>query len=378
MLIPQVSPWLGPDERDAAAATVDDNWITEGPRSAEFVARLLELTGSPYGVLAPNGTLALFLALLALEVGVGDEVIVPDITFMGSATAVALTGATPVFAEVNDRNFQLDLDDCRRVLTPKTRAVMPVHLFGMCTDMHAVMAFAREHGLFVVEDAAQAVGVRYKGQHAGTFGDIGCFSFFADKTITTGEGGFVVCNDEALYEKLRLIRNQGRLDRGSFIHPAVGYNFRMTDLQSAVGLVQLAKLPEIETRKRRILGWYHEELDDEPAVRFLEVEDGSDHTPFRAVVFGDRAHELMAHLAAQEIQPRTFFYPLHQQPCFQYLSREHGGAYDLGDEHYKKSIEGYQTAVVLPIFPTLAREQVARIGATIRDFYAHTDDSAAR
>ena len=370
MQVPQVSPWLGAAERDAAAATVDAAWITEGPRSAEFVDRLLALTGSPYGVLAPNGTLALFLAMLALEIGPGDEVIVPDITFMGSATAVALAGATPVFAEVNPRNYQIDLEDCGRVLSPKTRAIMPVHLFGMCTDMHAVMAFAQENGLKVVEDAAQAVGVTYKGRHAGTFGEIGCFSFFADKTITTGEGGFVVCRDESIYEKLRLIRNQGRLDRGSFIHPAVGYNFRMTDLQSAIGVVQLAKLPEIESRKRTILSWYHEELDGEPAVRFLDQEEGSDFTPFRAVIFGARGPELMAHLAANEIQPRTFFYPLHKQPCFAFLSTENGGDYDLDDKHYPNSIQGYEDGVVLPIFPTLTREQVAHVGATVRDFYA--------
>lgn len=370
MLIPQVSPWLGTAERDAVMAAVEDNWITEGPRSAAFVDQLLELTGAPHGVLAPNGTLALVLALLAIGVGPGDEVIVPDITFIGSATAVSMVGATPVFAEVNNVNYQIDLAECDRLISPRSKAIMPVHLYGMTADMDALMAFARQHGLLVIEDAAQAVGVHYRGQHAGTFGDIGIFSFFADKTITTGEGGFVVCRDEATFDRLRLLRNQGRLDRGSFIHEAIGYNFRMTDLQAAIGLTQLARLPEIQERKRQIWEWYKEDLRDVSAVRFLEVQEGSDFTPFRAVIFGAKGHDLMSHLAANDVQPRTFFYPLHRQPCFQHLATEAGGGYDLGDEHYPNSIEGFDTGVVLPIFPTLEREQVAYVATQVRNFYS--------
>lgn len=150
-----------------------------------------------------NGTLALCLGLLAAKIGYGDD----------------------VFVEVNNYNYQIDVSQAHHLVTERTRAMMPVHLYGMMANMTEVMTFAQQHQLLVIEDAAQAIGVRYKGQHAGTFGEIGCFSFFADKTITTGEGGYVVCRDEALYEQLLLLTNQGRIKRGSFIHPAIGYNF---------------------------------------------------------------------------------------------------------------------------------------------------------
>ncbi len=369
MRIPQVSPWLGDEEQAAVAQTIADNWITEGPQCAAFSAALNTLMSAQYGVFAPNGTLALVLGLLALGIGPGDEVLVPDTTFIGSANAVLLTGATPVFVEVNDQNYQIDVSACSAMLSDRTRAIMPVHLYGMTANMHEVMNFARAHGLQIIEDAAQAVGVRYAGQHAGTFGDVGCFSFFADKTITTGEGGYVVCRDETVYERLRLLRNQGRLDRGSFFHPAIGYNFRITDMQAAVGLTQLAKLDEIIVRKHAILNWYHEELDHVGAVVFLSVEPGSEYVPFRAMLLCERAHDLMAHLERHGVQTRSFFVPMHRQPCFASLDVHNGGTLDLDDARYPNAIYGYEHGVSLPIFPTLAREQVAYIGAAIRSFY---------
>lgn len=370
MTIPQVMPWLGAEEQAAVLATLADGWITEGSRAAEFSAQLNQLIGVPYGVFAPNGTLALVLGLLALGIGHGDEVLVPDTTFIASANAVCMVGATPVLVDVTPGTYQIDVAACARALTARTRAIMPVHLYGMVANMVAVGEFARAHGLLVIEDAAQAIGVHYQGRHAGTFGDVGCFSFFADKTITTGEGGYVVCHSAALDERLRLLRNQGRLDRGSFVHPALGYNFRITDMQAALGMAQLAKLPAIVERKRAILGWYHVQLDCVEQVRFLPVEPGSEHVPFRAVLLCDAAHELMEYCARQGIQSRTFFYPLHRQPCFSGLDRARGGPLDLDDRHFPHAIEGYQRGILLPIFPTLAEAQVAQIGAAIRSFYA--------
>lgn len=370
MQIPQVSPWLGEAERAAAERVIASGWITEGPRAAEFGARLNDLIGAPYGVFAPNGTLALYLGLVAAGVGLGDEVIVPDITFIASANAAIMAGATPVFADVDADCYQLDVEACERVVTKRTRAVMPVHLYGMAANMPEVMAFAQRRGLIVVEDAAQALGVRYRGKHAGAFGAVGCFSFFADKTITTGEGGYVVCQSEAVYERLRLLRNQGRMDRGSFVHPAIGYNFRITDIQAAIGLAQLAKLDMIIARKLAILSWYRRELDSLPDVRFLPVEPGSEYAPFRVVLLCRAAHRLMDRLAQRGIQPRTFFYPLHRQPCFAHLGASGGGAQDFDDARFPNAIHGYEHGVALPVFPTLSEREVAYICATIRDFYA--------
>ena len=369
MKIPQVLPWLGEDEIAAVSSTIGVNWITEGPRTAEFSSRLNELIGTQYGVFAPNGTLALSLGLLAMGIGPGDEVLVPDCTFIGSANAVILTGAKPVFVEVNQYDYQIDVSCSEHLVSSKTRAIMPVHLYGMIANMTEVMEFAKRHHLRVIEDAAQAIGVKYKGQHAGTFGDIGCFSFFADKTITTGEGGYVVCRDKETNERLLQLRNQGRLDRGSFIHPTIGYNFRSTDLQAAIGLVQLGRLSDIIDRKNSILMWYHEELDSEVAVEFLTVGPESEYVPFRVVLFCPDASSLMTYLEGQGVQTRTFFFPLHKQPCFEYLGKERGGALDLHDRNFPNAIYGYKHGVCLPIFPTLTREQVVFICKCIKEFY---------
>ena len=370
MKIPQMTPWLGDDELEAVQGPIGENWITEGPRSAQFVERLNELMGTRYAVLAPNGTLALYLGLVAMGVKPGDEVIVPDCTFIASANAVIMAGATPVFVDVNTYNFQIDLSNADALVTDQTVAVMPVHLYGMAANMTEVAAFARRHGLKVIEDAAQGIGVHYKGSHTGSIGNVGCFSFFADKTITTGEGGLVVCRNEAVYERLRMLRNQGRLERGSFIHPAIGFNFRITDMQAAVGLAQLDRLDQIIERKRRILQWYHDELDDVDQVRFIKVEPGSTYVPFRIVLLCQKAMELAKALEGHDIDTRRTFYPLHRQPCFSHLDRSRGGVLDLSDSNYPNAIRGHDRTLLLPCFPTLTRKQVGHIGSTVRNFYA--------
>lgn len=375
--IPQVVPWLEEAERAAVGETVAANWITEGPKAAAFSARLNDLIGVEYGVFAPNGTLALALGLMALGVGAGDEVLVPDVTFIGSATAVLLVGATPVFVEVNRDNFQIDVGHAATLVNQRTRAVMPVHLYGMCCDMDAVMALAGRHGLWVIEDAAQAVGVRYKGRHAGSIGDVGCFSFFADKTITTGEGGYVVCRDEAVHEALRLLRNQGRLDRGSFVHPAIGYNFRITDMQAAVGLAQIGKLDDIVARKLAIMAWYRHGLAGLDALSYLTLEPGSSYVPFRMVVLCDGAKGLARTLEDAGVEARGFFYPMHQQPCFDYLDRAAGGPLALDDEIYPNAIHGYQHGLCLPIFPTLGEDDVGYVCHVIRDHFTRSNFQAS-
>jgi len=364
--IPQVLPWIGDAEMEAVSRTISDNWVTEGPQAMEFSRLLNQLIGVEYGVLAPNGTLALVLGLLALDVGPGDEVLVPDTTFIGTANAVQILGATPVFVEVTSDNFQIDIDQAGSLVTPRTRAVMPVHLYGMCCNMDKVMDFAGTYGLSVIEDAAQAIGVLYRQKHAGSIGDVGCFSFFADKTITTGEGGYVVCKDAAVYEKLLLLRNQGRLDRGSFIHPAIGYNFRMTDMQAAMGVAQLDKLKEIIQRKLAIYNWYREHLREVPQVRFLDVEPHSTHVPFRVVLICEDSHGLMSFLDENGIQTRSFFYPLHKQPCFSHLRGKSG---QQGADGYPNAQHGYENGICLPVYPTLKREQVDLICVTIRRFF---------
>jgi len=270
---------------------------------------------------------------------------------------------------VGERNFQIDVSKAEHLVTEKTRAIMPVHIYGMVADMNSVVRFAERHQLMIIEDAAQAVGVRYEGRHAGTFGDVGCFSFFADKTLTTGEGGYVICKEKSTYERLSLIRNQGRLERGSFIHPAIGYNFRITDLQAAVGLMQLAKLDEIIARKTAILDHYHSRLHDVPEVRFLEIEEGSEYVPFRVVLLCREAKSLRSFLTERGVASRSFFYPLHRQPCFQDLGQERGGPLDLDDQGYPNAVYAYERSVCLPVFPTLSEPQIEYICDGVKEFF---------
>jgi perosamine synthetase len=369
MKVPQFLPWIGAEEYAAIGECFARNWITEGPQTQLFQERLLELMKVRYGVFAPNGTLAIYLALRALDIRPGDEVIVPDFTFIGSANAVEMTGARPVFCDVHPGHCQIDLASAEKAITPRTRAVMPVHIYGTVCEMDAVMDFARRHRLFVIEDAAQAVGVHYQGQHAGTFGDVGIFSFFADKTITTGEGGFVVTNNPAIHEKLLFLRNQGRKERGTFIHPEIGYNFRMTDLQCAMGVAQLEKLPEIIRRKQEIIGLYRQLLKPVPQVRFFSPPDHAEWVPFRTPVFCERAHSLMEFLTSREIETRTFFLPLHRQPAFRYLHDDCEYHQSLEDAQFPQAIAAYDDGICLPIFPTLGSEQIEYVCATIREFY---------
>jgi len=357
--VPQFIPSIGVEEYASIKTCFDTTWITEGPQTQKFQEALLEHIGVKYGVFAPNGTLALYLGLCAMGVGPGDEVLVPDFTFIASATAVEMTGATPIFVDVELEHFQIDMDSCKKAVTNKTKAIMPVHIYGMSADMTAVMEFADAHGLLIIEDAAQAIGVKWKNRSCGSFGAVGCFSFFADKTITTGEGGFVVTNDATIYDKLRYLRNQGRLHRGTFIHNRIGYNFRITDIQAAIGLTQLDKLDWICSRKYYFWEQYVERLAGLD-LKVTTPPAHSSYVPFRVTFISDLlACDVMAHLAQDGIEARSFFYPLHKQPCFTCKSSE-----VFNSDHL------YKYGVCLPAFPTMTDMQLELVCTSLKEFYA--------
>jgi perosamine synthetase len=368
--IPQFAPFVDAREYEALRACFDANWLTEGAQAREFLTRLGERIGFARGCLAPNGTLALYLGLRALGIGPGDDVVVPDFTFFGSASAVEMTGATPVFCDVDPETLQAGAPHFEAALTPRTRALMPVHIYGMTCPIDGIVALARARGLFVIEDAAQAIEVFYAGRHAGTFGDVGCFSFFADKTLTTGEGGLVVTRSEELHRRLAFLRNQGREERGSFVHAAVGYNFRMTDLQAAIGLVQLAKLEEIKRRKARNLERYHERLDPVRELRFVSITPGSSYVPFRVALHAERAPELMRHLEANDVETRGFFHPLHRQPAFEPLRRRPDYPGRMDDAAFPGALRAWQDGVCLPSHPGLPPGDLDFVCDRILEFYA--------
>lgn len=312
--ISQVDLYLDDVERKLVSGSIDSRWLTEGPHSKTFQAQLSELTGAKHVFFAPNGTLALFLAALALEPEPGDEIIVPTFTFYGSATAPMYAGFKPVFIDVDPDTFNALPEAFEAAIGPRTKAFMPVHIYGQSCDMEGIMQVARRKGIQVMEDAAQALTVKLNGKQAGTFGDVGTFSLFSDKVITTGEGGIVVTGSDEIADRLRLLRNQGRPNSGTFIHPSLGMNFRITDLQAAIGLGQMEKLPRILADRAKKWRLYSEGLAGVGDIRLMRVLKGSDIVPFRfPIVTADRENLAKA-LEAAGIQTRGFFYPMHLQP----------------------------------------------------------------
>ncbi|MFY9588208.1 MAG: DegT/DnrJ/EryC1/StrS family aminotransferase [Actinomycetota bacterium] len=256
-MIPIARPILGREEEEAVARVLRSGRLAQGPEVAAFEDGFAAVAGSAHAIACANGTVALQLALLAHGVGPGDEVIVPSFTFAGSANAVAACGATPVFCDVRDDDFCIDVADADGRVTPATKAVMPVHLYGQTADMDAVGAFAGKHGLVVIEDACQAHGAGFRDRPAGSFATA-AFSLYATKNITTGEGGVVTTNDDAIADRLRLLRNHGSTER--YVHTAFGLNMRMTEMQAAIGRVQLSHLPEWNERRRENARFYGTEL----------------------------------------------------------------------------------------------------------------------
>lgn len=355
-MIPQFEPWLGAEELAQLTETIKANWITGGPKVQEFEKRIAELAGVKHGIAACNGTLALFMGLKAGGMGEGDEVIVPDFTFIASANSVVMTGAKPVFVDVDEKTFNISPECVERAITRQTRAIMPVHIYGQSADMDAIGQIAKKHNLYVIEDAAQGIGVTFNGKHTGSFGNVGCISFYADKTLTTGEGGMVLTDDDELARQCLILKHQGRTGRGFYFHDYIGYNFRLTDMQAGVGLAQLSKLPTIIQRKKNNEALYRELLKDVEGVEFPYIDPRGFNVPFRINILVDDPEGLSTFLNQKEIGSRRFFYPLHQQRC-----------YNIKGE-FPNSIKAYERGLSLPSSVTLTREQIETVCSNIRSY----------
>lgn len=356
-MIPQFEPWLGEEELAQVAETIRANWITGGEKVREFERKIGELCGVKRAIAICNGTLALYVGLKILGIGEGDEVIVPDFTFIASANSVVMVGATPVFVDIDAKTFNIDPECTERAITPKTKAIMPVHIYGQSADMEAIGEIAKRHGLYVIEDAAQGIGVTFNGKPVGGFGKVGCLSFYADKTMTTGEGGMVLTNDDELVRQCLILKHQGRTGRGIYFHEHIGYNFRLTDLQAAVGLAQFSKLPTIIERKKGNEKLYRELLKDVEGVEFPYIDPRGFNVPFRINILVDEPERLHNFLEKEGIGARRFFYPLHQQPC-----------YKVGGE-FPNSVRAYERGLSLPSAVTLTREQISYVCQKIKEYF---------
>jgi perosamine synthetase len=324
--LPVAEPVLAGNEIAYVTDCLDTTWISSnGAYIERFERGFAEFCGVQHAIAVCNGTAALHVALLGLGIGPGDEVIVPTLTFVATANAVTYCGARPVFVDSEPETWNMDPALIEEKITPRTRGIIVVHLYGHPVDMDPVLAIARRHGLFVVEDAAEAHGAEYKGRRAGSLADAATFSFYGNKIITTGEGGMVVTDDEALARRIRQLKGQGQDFEQRYWFPILGYNYRMTNIQAAIGLAQLEKVDCHLARRREIAGWYREFLGDHPLLALQPEKPWARNAYWmNSVVLAEsfplRREETMGRLAEQGIETRPFFYPMHTLPMYRSLA----------------------------------------------------------
>lgn len=322
-MIPVNEPLIGKEELRNIIDCVKSGWISsKGKYIKSFEEEFAKFCGVRYGISTTSGTTALHLALACLGIKKGDEVIMPTFTMIATAYAVLYLGAKPVFIDSEDRTWNMDVSKVEEAINSKTKVLLPVHIYGHPVDMDPVIKFAKKYGLSVVEDAAEAHGAEYKGKICGSMGDIGCFSFYANKVITTGEGGMVVTDDKKLAEKACLLKDLSHSPKQRFLHTALAYNYRMTNMQAAIGLAQTKKINKLIKRKRHIARLYHDNLKNIEGLK-LPLEEKwakSVYWMYSILVekdFGMKRDEFKAGLLREGVETRSFFIPMHRQPVIQ-------------------------------------------------------------
>ena len=317
--IPVAEPDLSQLEEQFLVEAIRSGWVSSiGPFIDRFEREFAAFCGVRHCVALANGTVALHVALLAAGVGPGDEVIVPDMTFVATAAAVRHVGAEPVLVDVDCDTLTLDVELTKRAITPRTKAIIPVHLFGVPADMVALRALANERNLFLLEDAAEAHGAKIGGRPVGSLGDAATFSFYGNKLITTGEGGCVVTDDTGLAERIRFLKDHAMSKSRRYYHPEVGFNYRMTNLQAALGCAQIARFPEMLARRMAVLTEYRRQLEGLP-LRLNPVVSGREEVcwlVYARLETSDATHALATALADAGFDTRPLFVPMHELPPY--------------------------------------------------------------
>ena len=379
--INQIEPFIDKTELEYLTKVVESTFVTEHDLTKEFEQLFKDFTGAKHVIAYTNGTLALYAILKSLDIGPGDEVIVPDLTFIATANAVILAGAMPIFCDIETENFGLDLVHAQKLISKSTKAVIPVHLYGLSCKIDEMRDFCEKNNLFLIEDAAQGVGVRYqcrqfcsvdkdctsctdnKFKHVGTFGVAGILSFYGNKTMTCGEGGLILTDDDEIAKKCYRLKNHGRDVKGIFTHEHIGFNFSFTEMQAAVGVAQFKKLDKIISKKALFHKKYYEGLKDICQIRLMDVPINVQPVHWFTNIFVDDVDNLANFLKEKGIGTRRFFYPLHLQPCYQEFSQ------DLSSTNFKNSFNSYNTALSLPSLYSLCEDDQEYIINTIKEYY---------
>jgi perosamine synthetase len=358
--IPISQPLIGPREKELVLEALDSGWVSSiGKYIDEFEQKFAAYCGTKYALTVSNGTTGLHLALAALGIGPGDEVIVPDLTFVATANAVAYTGATAVLADVDPDTLCLALGSVKSLITPKTKAIMPVHLYGHPADMDALNEIADSHGITVIEDAAEAHGAEYKGRRVGGLAKCAVFSFYGNKVITTGEGGMITTNDAELYQRARRLRDHAMSPQKRYFHEERGFNYRITNLQAALGVAQLERIDDFLERRTEIMNWYHAEIPATDQVRLNRVKNWAKSAFWMVCLEVDwfdekRRDRFMQALKARGIDSRPYFCTLSSMPMY------HQAALPVAARKAEIGLN-------LPSFYELTKQDVRRIGSDVNE-----------
>jgi len=333
--IPVSEPSITQKEISYVLDAIKSGWVSSiGEYVTKFEEEFAKYIGVKYALTTNNGTTALHLSLISLGIKEGDEIIVPDLTFVATANAVAYTGAKPIMVDIDPDTWCMNPEEVEKAINKKTRAVIPVHLYGHPADMDTINQIAQEYGLYVIEDAAEAHGAEYKGKKVGSLGTCGIFSFYGNKIITTGEGGMITTNDEKLYEKAKHLRDHAMSKDKRYWHTEIGYNYRMTNIQAALGLAQLERIDEMISKKRQIFNWYNEGLSDIEGIRLNTEAEWAKNVFWMVCLVLDKdcgvgRDELMLKLKEKGIDTRPFFYPISQMPMYNHNNFKNPVSYSI-------------------------------------------------
>lgn len=349
-MIPIARPLIGDDEQKAVMEVMSSGQVAQGPKVREFEAKFAELCGAEHGIATTSGTSALHVALMANDIGPGDEVITSPFSFIASANCALFVGAKPVFVDIEEDYFTLDPEKIREKITPRTRAIEPIHLYGQACDMAAIVEIAREYNLVIIEDACQAHGAKFDGKPVGSFGTA-CFSFYPTKNITTGEGGMITTNDAEVAEKARLLRDHGSPVR--YQHETLGYNLRMNDMQAAIGLTQLPKLAGWNKKRQENAEFLTRELSKVAGVVPPPVRDNGEHVFHQYTIRVSNRDEAAEKLREQGVGVGVHYpLPIHKQPYYQKLGFQ---------DSLPVSEAASREVLSLPVHPSLSQEDLEHI-----------------
>jgi len=368
-MIPVCEPLLDGNELKYVTEAVTTNWISSSGRYIkDFEEAFAAYCGVEHAIAVTNGTVAIHLALVALGIKAGDEVIIPDFTMMASAVAVCYTGAMPVFVDADATSWNIAVDQIEEKITSRTKAIMAVHIYGTPCDMDAIRALAAKHNLFIIEDAAEAVGAEYKGRKAGDLSDIATFSLFANKNLTTGEGGMVTTNDPSLARECRYYKNVCFSVDGprNYLHEDIGFNYRMSNLHAAIGLAQVEKADHYRNLRIQNGRLYRSLLAGVPGLKLQAL--GNDGTPvfwMNSICltsdYGRTRSELVDHLKANGIETRLLFQGMHRQPALRKYGADCAGRYPVSDDLAENGL-------YLPSGSGLTHSQIEHVASLVRDF----------